>query len=368
METVDITVIGAGVVGLAITEALSKQTDNLLLVEQEPSFGRHTSSRNSEVIHSGIYYVPGYLKAALSVTGNSTLYAFLENEKLPYRKCGKFIVATNEAEVPEIEAIYQNGKTNGVEGTELVDGARIGREEPGVHAVKGIYVPSTGILDVHSLMKRLAFKAEQNGAMVLYSMRATGIECKQPGFTISFENGEQVRSRVVINAAGLFADKVSAMAGIDTCANTYTLRYCKGEYFKTTRYRGMNRLIYPVPDPDGKSLGIHTRLHLDGTVAFGPNAYFVDDIDYSIDERHKEQFYTSISKFLPIEKEDIHPDDSGIRPQLYPLDDKPRDFIIRNEADKGLNGFINLVGIESPGLTCCLTIAEYVRDAVLPQV
>jgi L-2-hydroxyglutarate oxidase LhgO len=368
MEKIHITVIGAGIVGLAITERLAGVYENVVLVEQEQSFGRHTSSRNSEVIHSGVYYVPGSLKATLCVRGNPMLYRFLSTEELPHRNCEKFIIATNEREERIIKNIFENGKKNGVPGLELVDGGYIGRQEPAIKAKMGIHVPSTGIMDVHSCMKRLAHKAESSGALISYGSRVTAIEKRQDCFLLRFDDGYEVRSDIVINSGGIFADRVADMAGIDIDDAGYKLRYCKGQYYKTTKYRGMDKLIYPVPDPSTGSLGIHTRLHLDGTLAFGPNAFFVQELDYSFDDSFREQVHRSIATFIDIDYEDLHPDDAGIRPQLIPDGHEPMDFIITNEKEKGLNGLINLIGIESPGLTSCLSIAEYICDTVLPAV
>lgn len=368
MEKVYITVIGAGIVGLAVTARLADTYDDVVLVEQEESFGRHTSSRNSEVIHSGVYYIPGSLKARLCVRGNPLLYDFLASEDLPHRNCEKFIIATNEREVAIIEGIYKNGKTNGVPGLELVGGTDIGNQEPMVRATMGLYVPSTGIMDVHACMKRLAFKAEAAGALISYGTKVIEITKQQSSFRLTFEDGYQMESDIVINAGGIFADQVADAAGIDLNRNAYALRYCKGQYYKTTKYRGMKKLIYPVPDPASGSLGIHTRLHLDGTLAFGPNAYFVQELDYSFDDSYKDRFYQSVSTFLDIDYEDLQPDDVGIRPQLYPHNDRARDFVIVNEKENGLNGLINLIGIESPGLTSCFSIAEYVHEELLPTV
>jgi L-2-hydroxyglutarate oxidase LhgO len=223
-------------------------------------------------------------------------------------------------------------------------------------------------MDVHACMKRLAYKTETAGALISYGTRVTGVEKQQNAFKVTFEDGYTVQSDIVINAAGLFADEIAGMAGIDIDRAGYRLRYCKGQYYKTTKYRGMKRLIYPVPDPSTGSLGIHTRLHLDGTLAFGPNAFYVQEMDYAFDHSYKDQVHQSVSTFMDIDSTDLHPDDAGIRPQLKPNGEKPTDFIIVNEKERGLNGLINLIGIESPGLTSCLAIAEYIYTQVLPTV
>ncbi|RKX78720.1 MAG: NAD(P)/FAD-dependent oxidoreductase [Spirochaetes bacterium] len=368
MEKLDVLVIGAGVVGLAVAEKLSHRFENVALVDKEEFFGRHTSSRNSEVIHSGTYYPKDSLKAKLCIEGRKRLYRFLEEEELPHLRCGKFIVATSEEELPLLEHLKERGERNGVEDLLLVDGEEIHRQEPEVRAKGGLFVPSTGILDVHSLMKRLLHRAEENGVMAAFSTEVCAIEKCEGGYKVFFKGGDEIFSTRVVNSAGLFSDRVAEMAGIDIETCGYKLHYNKGEYYKTTKIRGMKHLIYPVPPFGGSHLGIHTRLHLDGTVSFGPNSYYVDEIDYSIDETWKDDFYRSISKFLrDISPEDISPDDTGIRAKLQADGEPVKDFVIHNETDRGLENFVNLIGIESPGLTSCLAIADYVDTLLQDQ-
>jgi len=363
VDKIEILIIGAGVVGLAIAERLSANHE-VIVVEQEESFGRHTSSRNSEVIHSGIYYEPGSLKAKLCVLGNSMLYEFLKKEELPYWNCGKYVIATCAEEVPIIENIMANGMRNGVEGMKFVEGEEVRANSPQIKAIAGLWVPSTGILDVHLLMKRLVFRTEENGGMAAFSTKVCGINRVENGYVVTFEDGYQMEAEMVINAAGLFSDRVAAMVGIDIDEADYRLHYCKGEYYKTSKIKNLPHLIYPVPHPDGRSLGIHTRLHLDGTVGFGPNAYYVNDLDYQVDETHKNDFYASVSNFINIDFENLSPDDAGIRPKLQVEGGAVRDFIICEEKERNLPGFINLIGIESPGLTCCLAIAKKVENII----
>jgi L-2-hydroxyglutarate oxidase LhgO len=365
MEKIKYLIIGAGIIGLSIAKKLSEYDKSVVLVDQENSFGRHTSSRNSEVIHSGIYYPKSSLKARLCVDGNKLLYRYLEREKIPYKKCGKYIITNTESEKKSIENLITNGKNNGVSGLRLVTGNDITKKMPYIKATYGIWVPSTGILDVHALMGNLKQKINDNEAVVAFNTKVTNINKKETGYEISFKDGYKILSDVVINSAGLFSDQIAKLVGIDIDSNFYKLSYCKGEYYRTNVIKSVPNLVYPLPHSNLNSLGIHTRLFLDGTLAFGPNAYYIDKLDYSIDEKYKKDFFESISKYIDINKDDIYPSDTGIRPRLKNGDKHDYDFIIKNEYEKGFPNFINLIGIESPGLTSCLSIADYVKDLIV---
>lgn len=351
----DVVIVGAGVIGLAIAERLSRKLDNVLLVEKEHSFGQHTSSRNSEIIHSGIYYSPESLKAKLCVKGNHMLYSFLHQHNIAHRMCGKLIVATEEEEVEELESLLQNGESNGVKGIELISGAEARQKQPGIKAIKALWVPSTGIMDTHGVMLKLEQLAEENGVIISYNTEVVGIEEKPGNYQIEFlEQDYSVRTPIVINSAGLWSDDVSKLADIDG----YELQWCKGEYYKTSKYRNMNCLVYPVPN--SISLGIHTVIDIDGALSFGPNAYYVDELKYDFDDSHKRQFHEAINRYLDIEYDDLQENTSGIRPKLQKSLDKPVDYVILKERNKP--DFINLIGIESPGFTCCLSVAEFIED------
>ena len=361
MEEVEVLIIGAGIVGLAIAERFSKKYDCVIVAEKEPSFGRHTSSRNSEVMHSGIYYPQDSLKAKLCVKGNEMLYSFLKEHEIGHRNCGKLIIATKDEEISILEELLLNGTKNGVKGLEILSEKKVKELEPLFKTKGALRVPSTGIMDTHAVMKKLEFLAEENDAMISYNTEVVAIEKADNGYIVTFDDGFKVKSSIVINSAGLWADKVAELVGIPAEEHNYTIHLCKGEYYKTTKYKNIEHLVYPVPDPTGLSLGIHIRINLNGELSFGPNAYYVDELDYSMDETHHEQFHESVSKYLNIEFDEMWQDDSGIRPKLQKKGEDFRDFVIVNEADKGFTNFINLVGIESPGLTCCLSIAEYVE-------
>lgn len=367
MERCDVAIIGAGVVGLAAACELSRKFRNIIVFEKEDSFGRHTSSRNSETVHSGIYYPPGTLKAKLCLRGNDLIYRFMKDNGVTFMNCGKYIIASSEEEIPEIERLYANGNANGVPGIRLADGAEIENREPQVKAVAGVHIPTAGIMNSHELMKRLETLSKENGVLFAYRTGVCRIDRKNSGYEIQSGDGYSIRADIVVNCAGLFSDSVASMAGIDTESSGYALSFCKGEYYKSDNVRSMNMLIYPVPSPDGRSLGIHNRLFTDGTVAFGPNAYYLKKniTDYSMDDSHRDEFLYSLSLFMKTDISDIYPYDCGIRPKLQKEGEKFRDFVIRNESDRGLENFINLTGIESPGLTSCLAISEYISEIII---
>lgn len=367
MERCDAAIIGAGAVGLAAAYRLSQKFKNIIVFENEDSFGKHTSSRNSETIHSGIYYPPGTLKAELCLRGNGLLYSFMEDNDITFLNCGKYIIASSHDEIPEIERLHANGIKNGVPGIRIAEGSEIEEREPLVKAIAGVYVPTAGIMNSYELMKRLETLAKDNGALFAYRTCVKRIERESSGYTVESEDGHSIHADIVINCAGLFSDKVASMAGIDTERSGYNLSFCKGEYYKSDNVKKMNMLIYPVPSPDGRSLGIHNRLFTDGTVAFGPNAYYLKEniADYSMDESHKEEFLYSLPLFMKTDISDLYPYDCGIRPKLQKEGEKFRDFVIKNEEEAGLKNFINLIGIESPGLTSCLAIADYISEIII---
>lgn len=365
MEKVRILIIGAGVVGLAIAEKLSQYFEDLVVVEKETSFGRHTSSRNSEVIHSGIYYPKDSFKAKFCVNGNRLLYQYCTENEIPHKKTGKLVVASSENEIEQLEGLQEKGRINGVSDLQIFDEKKVNELEPKIKAKAALLVPSTGILDTHKLMEDLENRIEKNDGFVIYDMEVKSIEYKDKKFFVSFTNEEVYCANILVNSAGLFSDSISAMLGIKKAENkSLKLHWCKGEYYKSNKIGNVKHLIYPLPDPSGVFLGIHLTLNLNNEVRFGPNAYYVDDLNYKMDDINKNDFLTAINRYINVGEEDLHLDDCGIRPKLQGPDDDFRDFYIQEETGKGFPNFINLIGIESPGLTCCFSIANYVKSLI----
>lgn len=356
MEEIDIAIIGGGVIGLSCASILANNKKNIVVIEKHSSFGKETSSRNSEVIHAGIYYKKGSLKAKLCVEGRIMLEQCCKTYNIPYNRIGKLIVATNKEEIETLERLFKNGKENGVGGLKLLSKGEIKRIEPNISAISGLYSPETGILDTHQLMKYFEFSAKENGVIFAYNCEVINIEKGERGYKIEVKDSDgsifSFLSLIVINCAGLFSVRIAKMLNLE-----YPIAFCKGEYFKIKgdKSRLVKHLIYPVPKED--SLGIHTVTDLRGNLKLGPNEFYVEDINYDVDEKHKIEFYEGAKRFLPwIELDDLSPDMAGIRPKVYD------DFIIKNE-DR-FPAFINTIGIESPGLTASLSIAKYIKNMI----
>lgn len=365
MDGVDVVIIGAGVVGLAAAAHLSRRFKDVVVLEKEPSFGQHGSSRNSEVIHSGIYYPAGSLKASLCLKGNPMIYRYLEEKKIGVRRCGKLIVATSEPEIKLLEDLMEKGRQNGVEGLVMLSREETRQREPSVRCHQALWVPSTGIMDSHGLMKNLLQEAESNGALVAYNSEVGELNPDRGGYIIGLKGQDfRIEARVVLNCAGLWSDRVAALAGIDLHEAGYRLHWNKGEYYSTSRYRHMPHLIYPLPHSRGQTLGIHTVVNLSGEVSFGPNSIYVNNLDYKVGEENKGCFLDAIRTYMDIDKDDIWPTTAGIRPKLQAPGEEEKDFVIVNEKERGLPNLINLIGIESPGLTVCLAIASYINSLI----
>ncbi|MEE8359570.1 MAG: NAD(P)/FAD-dependent oxidoreductase [Candidatus Omnitrophota bacterium] len=373
MEKVEAVIIGAGIVGLSVAAGVSRKKSSVYLLERHRSFGQETSARNSEVIHAGIYYPKGSLKAGTCIEGNRLVYEICEKNRIPYKRLGKLIVAVDPSEKADLEALFENARANGVNDIDLLDKDRVKDLEPNITACEAIYSGTTGIVDTHKLMSFFAQQAKENGASISYDTEVIRIEHLKEGYKITVKDttGEdfQFLSQIVINCAGLESDTVAGIAGIDIDKADYKLKYCKGQYFKlgTKKSSYIKRLIYPVPKPKATALGIHATPNLSGMVRLGPDEKFIDrgQIDYNVDEEAKGPFYDSCSRFLPfLDKEDLSQDTSGVRPKLQGEGELFRDFVIKEESEKGLPGFINLIGIESPGLTAAPAIAGMVLDMI----
>ncbi len=357
----DITIIGAGVIGLAVASELADGKSNVYVIERSASHGRGISSRNSEVIHAGIYYPKGSLKAGLCVEGRRLLYDLCRQYNIPHKRIGKLIIATTEDEMDQIDRLLDRAKSNGVTSVSPVDQKQIREMEPNIKAVGGLYSPDTGIISAHALMDYYLQMATANGAEIVCGTEVVGIAREAKGYRISTVNsrGEEFAfiSERVVNAAGLHSDTIARMIG-----NDYVLRYCKGDYFTIANAKKgiVQRLVYPVPEKNHIGLGVHLTLDLGGRMKLGPDATYIDRVeDYKVAPDKGDLFYESAVRFLPfIHREDIVPDMSGIRPKLQGPGEEVRDFVISEDQP----GFINLVGIESPGLTAAPSIARRVKE------
>ena len=371
MDRANIVIIGGGVVGCAVARAVSQRWSDVFLVEQAPKLGMGASTRNSGVIHSGIYYPPGSLKARLCVAGNRMLYEFCAAHHVPYRNCGKLVVGHDAKQQAELERLAENGRANGVVGLRLVDRAAVRAREPHIEAAIALEVPSTGIISAEDLIKTLARLATDRGASLLTRARVVRLDPRADSVAVTLvegENGEGAQSteetieaRCVINCAGLYADEIAAMLG-NRAHRIYPVR---GEYCELVRAKSylINNLVYPLPHTDGLSLGVHLTRTLWDTVLVGPTAdYVAEKNDYERNRLPIEEFVRRAKSMLPdIEAADLQLAYSGIRAKLVPPGHSGiADFVI--ERDENVPRAIQLVGIESPGLTSSLAIAEHVAS------
>jgi len=369
METANIVVIGAGVVGLAVAAAVSEKNEGVYVFERNERFGQETSSHNSGVIHSGIHYPKDSLKAKLCVKGNGMTYEICEKYKIPFKKLGKLTVAITEEEIGELHKLMRAGEENGIEGLKLLDEEGVKKLEPNVEVNEALLSPSTGIVEPDELMHHFYAKAHRNNVVLATETDVASLRKAKDGYEIAGVSvGEKftVTAKTVINCAGLCSDKIVDMIGLDVDRLGYRLHLCKGDYFRLAGTPPVRMLVYPVPQ--GPGLGIHLTPDLAGSVRLGPNAYYVNEINYEVKSNEKE-FRDDVERFLPLVRErQIQVDSSGIRPKLQGPGDKFRDFVIKHEADKDLFGLVNLVGIESPGLTAAPAISEFVAEIVETEI
>jgi len=371
MMDAEITIIGAGVVGLAIAEKVSEECKNVFVIEKHPTFGQETSSRNSEVIHAGIYYTKDSLKAKLCIEGKTLLYDYCNKYEVPYNNCGKLIVATSEEEITVIEGIRQTAIKNGLDDLKVLNRKQIAEMEPNIFALKALFSPSTGIIDSHSLMKQYETNTRNNGGQIVYGSEVKEIKKIPGGYEILLLDADNKNysftSNIVINSAGLTSDIVSEMVGIKD--DNLKIMFCKGEYFRIIppKNKLIKRLIYPVPHPNMEGIGIHVTVDMAGGVKLGPDVKYLEtnEYDYKLTPSKQEAFYTSAKKFLPfLEFDDIAPEMAGIRPKIQKPGEPLRDYYIMEESKKGYPGFINLIGMESPALTSSIAIAKYVYGLI----
>jgi L-2-hydroxyglutarate oxidase LhgO len=361
METVDALVVGAGVVGLAVARALALAGREVVVLEQADAIGTGTSSRSSEVIHAGLYYAPGSLKARLCVAGKHALYAYCRERGIAHRNCGKLIVAVTAAQIAELERLRAQGSANGVDDLVMLDGADARRMEPELACVAALHSPSTGIVDSHGLM--LALQGDSANAGATFVFRSP-VECGRvvaDGVEIEVGGAEPMRfvTRLLVNCAGLFAPALAAAIHGFPQDGVPRAWLAKGNYYTLSGRAPFARLVYPVPEPGG--LGVHLTLDLAGQARFGPDVEWVDRIDYRVDPQRAERFYGAIRSYWPgLPDGALQPAYAGIRPKIAGPGEPARDFSIAGPREHGVPGIVQLFGIESPGLTASLAIADEV--------
>ncbi len=362
-ENVECVVIGAGVVGLAVARSLALRGREVIVLERTGSIGSETSSRNSEVIHAGIYYPKDSLKARLCVRGREWLYRFCAERGIPHRRTEKLIVATRAEQEKDLEGLLRRGRANGVDDLEFLDAKTARRLEPALRCVAALRSPSTGIIDSHALMLAYQGEAETRGAVVVFHAPVEGGRVTEEGVSLEIGGSDPMRlfCRIVVNCAGLHAQTVATrLRGLPR--RCVPPRYfAKGNYYTLQGRAPFRRLIYPVPEPGG--LGVHLTLDLAGQARFGPDVEWIDEVDYSVDPRRAERFYAEIRAYWPDLPDDaLTPGYAGIRPKIVGPGKPAADFRIDGPQNHGVPGLVNLYGIESPGLTASLAIAEYVSE------
>lgn len=373
MDKVECVVVGAGVVGLAAAQRLAHAGLEVVVVEAAGDIGTGTSSRNSEVIHAGIYYPAGSLMARMCVAGKKALYAYCDQRGIPYRRCGKLIVATADNERDKLASIKAHAEANGVDDMKVLTGAEARALEPALNCVGALLSPSTGIVDSHAYMLALRGEIEDAGGALAFHAPLLRVKAVSDGFEVEIggDTPMSLHCRMLVNSAGLSAPAVArAIDGMppDRIPTSY---FAKGNYFSCSTRAPFSHLIYPVPEPGG--LGVHLTIDLGGQAKFGPDVEWVESpdvasLDYAVDPARAERFYPAIRRYWPALPDGaLTPSYSGVRPKIVPPAIARQDFMIQGPKDHGLGGLINLFGIESPGLTSSLAIADEVaRTAGLP--
>lgn len=364
MDQVDCVVIGAGVVGLAVARALALKGREVMVLEATPAIGSGTSSRNSEVIHAGIYYEPGSLKARLCVRGKGLLYDYCEARGVAYKRCGKLIVATATDQLGQLQAIRTRAAVNGVDDLQLLSASEAQRLEPHLRCEGAIFSPSTGIVDSHGLMLALQGDIENAGGMVVLNAGLASARCSNDAIELVAKDGTRLQARTVINSAGLQAPALAAFFnGLDP-RHVPKAYFAKGNYFTLSGRAPFSHLIYPVPQAAG--LGVHLTFDLGGQAKFGPDVQWVNSADdLVVAPSRGDVFYAEVRKYWPaLPDHALIPGYAGIRPKIHAPDQSACDFLIQGPADHGIAGLVNLFGIESPGLTSALAIGEHVAAMV----
>jgi len=360
MDTIDAVVVGAGVVGLAIARELALQGREVLVLEQADAIGTGTSSRNSEVIHAGIYYPRGSLKALLCVQGKALLYAYCAERGIAHRRCGKLIVATSAEQLAQLDKVLAMALGNGVDDLQWLTRAQAQQLEPALECVGALLSPSTGIVDSHALMLSLQGDMENAGGALAVNSGLDSARCTDRGIELLASDGTPLLARVVVNAAGLAAPMLARRFQGLAPEHLPTPHYAKGNYFTLAGRSPFDHLVYPVPE--GAGLGVHLTIDLGGQAKFGPDVQWVDSpTDLVVDPARGEAFYAEVRKYWPaLQDGALLPGYAGIRPKLQPAQAGPADFVIQGPQAHGVAGLVNLFGIESPGLTSALAIARQV--------
>ncbi len=361
MEQVDCLVIGAGVVGLAVARELAMSGRDVIVLEAADAIGTGTSSRNSEVIHAGIYYPAGSLKAQTCVQGKQMLYDYCDSHGVPYKRLGKLIVAASDTQIPTLHSLKAKAEANGVMDLSFLDRAEALALEPNLDVAAALLSPSSGVIDSHSYMLSLQGDAEAAGAMIAFETPVIGgrVSSNRIEIDAGGENPMTLSARLVVNSAGLSCvDVANLIQGVPE-ASKPTLYYAKGNYFGLTGKPPFSRLIYPVPEAAG--LGVHITIDMGMRARFGPDVEWIDHLDYAVDPARSEPFYAAVRRYWPgLPDGALYPDYAGVRPKLQTPQGEAADFVIQGAAVHGIPGLINLYGIESPGLTASLAIARLV--------
>jgi L-2-hydroxyglutarate oxidase LhgO len=367
VDEVEAVVVGAGVIGLAAARALALAGHEVIVLERAYTIGFETSSRNSEVIHGGLYYPPGSLKARACVEGRERLYAYCREHGVPHARLGKLIVATEEAEIPGVERIEQTARASGVTNLEWLSASEAQRLEPELRCVAALLSPATGIIDSHALMLAYQGEAEAAGAAVAFRSPVLSGRVRSGGFELEIGGDEPttIFCRVLVNAAGLYAPALTrAIEEVppETIPPAY---FCRGVYFTLSGQTPFRHLIYPVPVPGG--LGVHITLDLAGQARFGPDVEWVDEVDYSVDPRRGDAFYAAVRRYWPgLRDGALQPGYAGIRPKISGPGEPAADFVVQGPPAHGVPGLVNLYGVESPGLTASLALADHVVRELTP--
>jgi len=368
----DIVVIGAGVVGLAISNELATRGYSVLVIEKNFTFGMDQSSRNSEVIHAGIYYNTGSLKAKLCVEGRRLLYQHCDKYQVPYKKIGKYIFAVNQDEESKMLKLLNKGIENGVENFYQDNVANMKSKNPGIKAAACLYSAESGIINSHILMESFIENLKNNDGDIVYNHKVVAIENNSSLYKVFVEMNDEtfsIESKYVINCAGLYSDQIAEIIGIDIVKEDLNIQFCKGRYYKIHSSKSgiASNLIYPIPPDNFAGLGIHLTIDMAGGLKLGPDTLYLEQniLDYKVEEDVLKKFYLAEQSYIEsIKIEDLSPDQSGIRAKLQKDGQAIKDFYIKEESKRGYPNFINLIGIESPGLTSSIAIAKYVSKMI----